>query len=263
MKFQKDPDKRYRALPFWSLNGKLDENELKAQIRLLKSMGFGGAFIHSRTGLATEYMGDEWLRLVRACAETFAAEGMDAWLYDEDRWPSGTCGGYVTEDPRYRLRFLSAHIVEKEQFDLHAYGTEFVRAFAVRLGGEPYTVLPDNMPAYSGMRLIEYFPVSNRFEIPDGFLGMIFTVELMQPSEFYNDFTYVNTMSRAATERFIELTHEKYRASTGDLFGSTIKGIFTDEPHRGPLLNGFAIDNENALRMMPYTDDLFPAYARR
>ena len=56
-------------------------------------MGFGGFFLHSRTGLETEYLGEEWFELIREVAEAGAREGMAAWLYDEDRWPSGTCGG--------------------------------------------------------------------------------------------------------------------------------------------------------------------------
>ena len=28
-------------------------------------------------------------------------EKMFAWLYDEDRWPSGAAGGLVTKDPAY------------------------------------------------------------------------------------------------------------------------------------------------------------------
>ena len=31
---------------------------------------------------------------------------MLAWLYDEDRWPSGFGGGYVTRDPAFRSRCL-------------------------------------------------------------------------------------------------------------------------------------------------------------
>ena len=31
---------------------------------------------------------------------------MLAWLYDEDRWPSGFAGGYVTEKEENRQRYL-------------------------------------------------------------------------------------------------------------------------------------------------------------
>ena len=31
---------------------------------------------------------------------------MLAYLYDEDRWPSGFAGGFVTKDPQYRINYL-------------------------------------------------------------------------------------------------------------------------------------------------------------
>lgn len=90
----KDPPCMYRGKPFWSWNGELDEQELLRQIDCMHEMGFGGFFIHSRTGLITEYLGEKWFKLVRKCAEyAYAKYGMETWLYDEDRWPSGTCGG--------------------------------------------------------------------------------------------------------------------------------------------------------------------------
>ena len=83
----------FKAKPFWSLNGKLEKDELSRQIDVLKKMGFGGAFLHSRTGLKTEYMGEEWLDDLEFCVEELEKREMESWLYDEDRWPSGTCGG--------------------------------------------------------------------------------------------------------------------------------------------------------------------------
>ncbi len=263
MKFEKNPNGSYRAVPFWSLNGKLNKNELLSQIKTLKNMGFGGVFIHSRTGLKTEYMGKEWLGLTADCADECKRENMDAWLYDEDRWPSGTCGGYVTEDPNYRMRFISARIMPRDEFDLHDCAADYIASFAVKLTGKEYELYSEyNMPEYSGMSIADYFPVHNKCEIPEGYLGMIFGIELMKPNEFYNDFTYADTMNTSATDRFIELTHEKYAKACGEKFGDSIKGIFTDEPHRGPLLNGFGITNENALYMLPYTGELFSLYRK-
>ncbi|MBO9610751.1 MAG: hypothetical protein J7639_32665, partial [Paenibacillaceae bacterium] len=59
-----EPELAYRGKPLWSWNGKLEKNELLRQIHLFKEMGFGGFFIHSRTGLVTEYLGDEWFEFV-------------------------------------------------------------------------------------------------------------------------------------------------------------------------------------------------------
>lgn len=60
--------------------------------------------------------------------------------------------------------------------------------------------------------------------------AVTFYEEPMPCNNEYNGYTYIDTMNRAATERFFRLTHEKYRAALGDLFGREIKGIFTDEP---------------------------------
>ena len=40
----------------------------------------------------TEYMGSEWMECIRASVEEAKNNEMYAWLYDEDRWPSGTAG---------------------------------------------------------------------------------------------------------------------------------------------------------------------------
>ncbi len=103
----KSPGRWYRGQPFWAWNGALDPDELRRQIRLMKRMGLGGFFMHSRVGLATPYLKDEWFRCVEACIDEAHRQGMLAWTYDEDRWPSGAAGGLVTRDPRWRRRSLS------------------------------------------------------------------------------------------------------------------------------------------------------------
>jgi hypothetical protein len=65
----KHPQKQYRALPFWIWNGKLEQKELERQVEILEEMGFGGAFMHSRCGLATEYMSKEWLSYIENTAD--------------------------------------------------------------------------------------------------------------------------------------------------------------------------------------------------
>ena len=50
----KNVDKKYRPIPFWSWNEKLDVEETKRQIRIMDDAGIGGYFMHARGGLATE-----------------------------------------------------------------------------------------------------------------------------------------------------------------------------------------------------------------
>ena len=84
------PGAAYRGKPFWSWNGELRPDELVRQAHILKEMGLGGYFMHSRTGLMTEYLGDEWFDCICTGADAAERDGMGAGLYDEDRWPSGS-----------------------------------------------------------------------------------------------------------------------------------------------------------------------------
>ena len=101
------PTCEYRGTPFWAWNGKLEKETLLEQIEILKKMGMGGFHMHVRTGMDTPYLSDAFMEHIRTCIEKAKEEGMLAWLYDEDRWPSGTAGGQVTrEHPEYASRNL-------------------------------------------------------------------------------------------------------------------------------------------------------------
>ena len=89
----RNPGAAWRGKPFWSWNGELREDEVRRQINVMKEMGLGGYFMHSRAGLITEYLGEDWFDLINAGADEGEETGMEAWLYDEDRWPSGSAGG--------------------------------------------------------------------------------------------------------------------------------------------------------------------------
>ena len=64
----RNPTAEYRGTPFWSWNCKLDVGQLERQIDVLREMGFGGFHMHSRTGLETDYLGDEFMAAVKASA---------------------------------------------------------------------------------------------------------------------------------------------------------------------------------------------------
>ena len=89
----------YGSLPFWSWNDRLDEEELRRQMRVMKDIGMNGFFMHARGGLETEYLSDEWYSCINACIDEAKKLGMEAWSYDENGWPSGFAGGILLEDP--------------------------------------------------------------------------------------------------------------------------------------------------------------------
>ena len=91
----KHVDKKYRPIPFWSWNEKLDTEETRRQVALMDEAGIGGYFMHARGGLLTEYMSDEWFDNVAAAIDEGNKRGMHPWAYDENGWPSGFGGGKV------------------------------------------------------------------------------------------------------------------------------------------------------------------------
>ena len=76
----KNPTAEYRGTPFWAWNCKLDQKELEWQLEIFKKMGFGGGHMHVRTGMATEYLSDEYMALIKACVEIFDKKKPDNLL---------------------------------------------------------------------------------------------------------------------------------------------------------------------------------------
>ena len=104
----KNPGNTYRAAPFYALNDIIEGGELQRQLGLMKEGGFGGAFLHSRIGLLTPYLSDEWFRMMDVGLKTCQELGIDAWYYDEDKWPSGFAGGIVPlQNPDFQARSLA------------------------------------------------------------------------------------------------------------------------------------------------------------
>ena len=84
---------KYRPIPFWSWNEKLNIAETQRQIELMQEAGLGGYFMHARGGLQTEYLGQEWQDNISVGIECGKKYHMGAWIYDENGWPSGFGNG--------------------------------------------------------------------------------------------------------------------------------------------------------------------------
>ncbi len=108
----KTPPADYRIVPFWSWNETMEPQEIRRQLRLMKEAGWGGSMIHSRTGLITDYLGEDWFKAVEATLNESKKLGMLVWLYDEDKWPSGFSGGTVLKkNLDYAVKMLTARPV--------------------------------------------------------------------------------------------------------------------------------------------------------
>jgi len=240
----KNPPCEFRGAPFWAWNGKMEPEELRRQIRLMKEMGLGGFFMHARVGLNTEYLGDAWFECINACIDEAEKFGMYAWLYDEDRWPSGAAGGEVTKDPAYRQRFVVLEeIASVEEFK----PTDSTLAVFTA------TVCGDKV---SGVRRV----TDGVPRLGPGEKIVHFHVKIQEPSPWFNDQAYLDTLNEKAVEKFIESTHEKYKREIAGKFGKSVPGIFFDEPCFGAVFSGMF---HNPLNSTPWTDSLPDVFRSR
>lgn len=253
----KNPTAEYRGTPFWAWNCKLNKEQLIKQIDQLKEMGMGGAHIHCRTGMATEYLGKEFMELVKACSDKFKEEEMLCWLYDEDRWPSGAAGGIVTKEEKYRARYLvfEPKVLRKESSQYSGNGNKEWKALQKdnRLLLGTYEVVLKNGCLEYYKKLEEDEKSSRGGKVWEAYL------EIAGDNPWFNNQAYVNTLDRNAIQKFVEVTHELYYRELGQEFGKSIPGIFTDEPQFRHKEN-FGFAEEDTKVALPYTDDFDETY---
>jgi hypothetical protein len=188
-------------------------------------MGLGGFFMHSRVGLDTAYLSDDWFKCVEACVDEARKLDMRAWLYDEDRWPSGAAGGIVTKDPRYRMR--SIVLEETKDAGSLRWETNVLAAFTAEVDGS----------AARNVRQVSREGKPAKLGEKESLL--VLKVEIHPQSDWYNGQTYLDTLSHEAVQQFIKVTHEAYRKRLGQDFGGIVPGVFTDEPNYGGVCHGW------------------------
>ena len=236
-----NPGLDLRGAPFWSWNDRLDPEELARQARDMKAHGMGGFFMHSRDGLETTYMGPEWLECIRETVRVAEEEGMGAWLYDEDRWPSGAAGGLV---PAAGGDAFRAKMVTMEISEVPARGDDVLALFRASLDGRTVIAAERSDPA-------------DPKGLADGQVYLIFRREISGPSEWFNQDAYADNLNPDAVRCFIDTTYEPYYREVGHAFGKAVPGIFTDEP------NVFAVQVRSGRPALPWTDGLPAYYAER
>lgn len=190
-KFKNIPT-NYKPVPFWSWNDELEPEELKRQIRWMNDNGIGGFFMHARGGLKTPYLSEKWMKCIEACCEEANRLGMNAWAYDENGWPSGFAGGKLLEDES-----------DRDWYILHEVGNFDESAdISYRIDGECLERVRKEACS-EGKYLNLYMRKSAS------------TVDILNPN---------------VVDKFIQVTHEQYKAYFGEELSKKVKGFFTDEP---------------------------------
>ncbi len=253
----KNPDSRFRGAPFWAWNTKLEKEKLKKQIGYFKEMGMGGFHMHSRTGLDTPYMEEEFLSMIKFCVEEAKANDMYAYLYDEDRWPSGAAGGKVTVNEAYRSRYLVLTPFSQEQRKEEE--REYSSSAHVSANGGGKLVAAYRI-CWKNRRLEDYERLPLDGELPEDCWRVY--LETASESPWYNNQTYVDTLNPEAIREFIRQTHEKYYALLKGDVGKCVPSIFTDEPQFAhKTLPGAAQEKTDIV--LPFTESFEERYRKQ
>ncbi|MBP3543196.1 MAG: hypothetical protein J6J86_03105, partial [Lachnospiraceae bacterium] len=248
----KKPSADKRSFPFWAWNSRMDKDEIRRQIREMKRAGVGGFFIHYRDGLETEYLSEEWMDCVKAAVEEAREQGLYAWLYDEDRFPSGTAGGRVTScGDEYRCKGLTLEVLpssayaklSKEEIETRLKTQSETE---LQVSSQNLTEFPDNRngllavyrAAIDGDSIKEYKRLPLREDrasateetFAEDEVLLAVRLEVSAPCGWFNNEAPPDNLNPDCVKKFIEVTHERYKQVVGDEFGRTVPGIFTDEP---------------------------------
>lgn len=201
-----NPPAAHRSLPLWSWNDKLEEEELRDQIRRMNEAGVGGFVMHARSGLRTPYMGEAWMNAVRIAIDEAESRGMEAWCYDENGWPSGTANGIVPGlDRAYRQQWLTWRRLEIGE--TAAGGPESADGSARLLAVLAY--------GDQGWKLAEGSDASLR--------------EPRLAVYVRENPHYVDILHPGVIEAFLKACHVRYEDEFASHFGRTLRGIFSDE----------------------------------
>ncbi len=228
----KDPSSSFRSAPLWVWNTKVSNADIDRMLAELKEQGFGGAFVHPRPGLITDYLSDDWFALYRHSVDTGKKLGLDIWIYDENSYPSGFAGGHVPAVmPESYNQGQGLNYKKTETVPDNTQGL----FFCLKKDGNTFTDITASLADYKGVAG-EYYVYNKTF---------------YGRSDWHGGYSYVDLLYPGVTERFMEVTMSGYEKHLGKELGREIKGIFTDEPN---------VSSPGGIR---WTPDLFDVFKKQ
>lgn len=226
------PSAAYRSAPLWVWNTTVTYAEIDRMLTELKESGFGGAFVHPRPGLITEYLSDTWFDLYKYSVEKGKKLGLDIWIYDENSYPSGFAGGHVPAQMPESYNQGQGMVSEKADrlpSDLNQY------AFILKKEGDSFRDITDETAKYAN--------IAGEYHL--------YKKTYYGRSSWHGGFSYVDLLYPGVTEKFIDVTMSGYEKTFGKDLGPVVKGVFTDEPN---------INTPGGIR---WTPDLFEQFQKQ
>lgn len=221
-----NPNRKYAIYPI--LHSRIMQEEC---IDTYTDAGFGGVVGNISYQKDFDTCEQIWLKTAEVMRK-YINKGMHLWIYDEDGYPSGSAGGYLTEKyPEYIAKGLFCyqywHLIKGPiVFRSDIPDDTLWKAALVSKDKENIV----DVTQYLNENNVLYI------EVPAGEYQLyIFTIRRLFDGTHNSEShatprNYINLTNKQATEKFIEMTHEHYKKYLSDEFGKGIVATFTDEP---------------------------------
>jgi alpha-L-rhamnosidase len=253
LRAMREPSRDFGILPFWFLNGELDPDEMRWQLKELFDKGMHGVVFHGRYGLEMPYLGPRYLDRIRHGVEEANRLGLAAWIYDEMNWPSGTADKRVLrERPDLAQRYLECVsfsirgpwfmcLTGEDSRYLDFERSTPVAMFAIGGAGEVVDLT-------SNLSFKKVVP----WEVPPGEWRLCYIVE--KRADYY-----IDALDPESTKTFLRVGYDPYArvVSNGHTDHKPLVGFYSDEP----AMHYFLTAGDNSI--VPWTKDMFRRFKER
>jgi len=214
-----NPPHEFSLMPFWFWNDTLRDEEILRQIADFEAHGVYGFVIHPRIGLPdnVKWLSPEMIHAMDVAIREASLKKMYVILYDEGMYPSGSSSGQVVaRNPEYAARGLSKIDLKPGETPKLTGGQKLI---TIINRPENKRIAIIDQPSGGNIRGLHYIGEGSR--------------QMKEESPPAGDI-----LNPDAVTCFMELVYDRYAKEFGKYFGTTVIGIFTDEP--SPLGRGSA-----------------------
>ena len=197
----------------WEWNTPVTKELIDAQLKEAHDAGIKGLYVLPfpknympgcfASTMTPDYLTDEFMELVKYTIVEGRKLGMEMWTYDEGGWPSGgACGLTHTQHPETIEQVL------RPKYKLIKKGEKYTLPEKAIAAYDCYTQLPNEFIAERDMTVWEYY----------------------LENTYWQSSCRVDCSNKGVIDTFLNNTYERYYEKMGELFGSDISLMFTDEP---------------------------------
>jgi hypothetical protein len=260
----KNPPKQYKPVQIIHHHIPEKANDVEAYLKKAGSRGLGGFVVNMDTkgdhqDPYSAYLTEEksW-EMLKQFITMATEQGFRIWLYDEKGYPSGSAGKWVYEgNPEFQVKGVICQSVFSEggKGEMIPEEGEVLSVMAV-------PCLPEGLE-FSKRISLHKDPDERRvsWDLPEGdwrvsafiLKKLDWTTTGSGNWRSSSGNPYVDLLNPLVTQKFIKVTHQKYREVLGPELMARVDAIFTDEP-------AFAVNGAGNIRekypLIPWTDGL-------